>query len=678
MSPTVSPQKTAFLALFNLYTSRTDGIGAHLAQQVLNHNTASPLVVISGTDVQIFTSGGPIVNPLRQALPGFLELAAISHIGPSLGALVTVAQGGGTTWQDDAKRLVYAIESVRTANTVEFWLSLDVAAWGPNIGALRNMVEYACALSLDYLARFQVEPDMRTFEALVTNVLESRTDTFPIPFDYVMVATFCLTGLNGTCASLAFLRTQSIDWASAMVILTSGNGGPTAALTRCTNHFVDLLGFATNYAVRPERTFFAPIQIRPDDPNPEVTYRAIWAHTYARTQLAGRMFPDYPSFVPPDCPESNVTPSTRKISAPPRATSADDLFSFVARLRFVMEDATQLLSTSVSSYILGQLIAGTAPENVPIPGLTGVTYPAPPGVGEDQTQVPGLVTSAGPALVAMGSSLYLACKGADTDTAMYMAAFNGSEWALLPRTFLSGIGTDSSPAMAAFGGNLYLAWKGNTPADTRVFWARFDGNSWFGQMQIPGIASSTGPALAIFENRLYLACKGAGADTEVYMTVFDGAAWSPLPREFLNGIGTDSNPALAATGGNLYLAWKGNKTTDTRLFYASFNSDGWSEQAQILGLASSTGPALAVFESCDSSLGNLYLSCKGAGADTSIQTALFNGTSWFAQTPITNVGTDSSPALTAFGSRIFMAWKGNKAADTRVFFTHELPEDVIL
>lgn len=60
---------------------------------------------------------------------------------------------------------------------------------------------------------------------------------------------------------------------------------------------------------------------------------------------------------------------------PPRVTSADDLWSLVARLRFVMTDPTQLLSGSVASYVLGQLALGRKPADVAVPGLTGVIYP---------------------------------------------------------------------------------------------------------------------------------------------------------------------------------------------------------------------------------------------------------------------------------------------------------------
>ena len=244
------------------------------------------------------------------------------------------------------------------------------------------MVAYACDLSLSFLAGFRADPAKRTFDALVKDYLEVRSERFPVPFDHVMIATFCLTALNGVSGSLEFLRGLTIDWARALVIFAGMTGGPTAALTRCTNQLQDVIFIASRGAVKQNRVYTNPFARVPDaSTNPtdwasiEAQLRGFWATTYARIQLAGRMFPQYPRFVPGECPSTAVTPATRSISAPPRLTTAEDIFSFVARLRFVMEDPTQLLSGSVASYVLGELALGKTPADVAVPGLTGAAYP---------------------------------------------------------------------------------------------------------------------------------------------------------------------------------------------------------------------------------------------------------------------------------------------------------------
>jgi hypothetical protein len=360
---------SAFLDLFNAYTSSSDGIGTHLTQRVAKENAAAPLVVIYATGMLIYDGGTPISTPIRQANPGFIELAGISHLGPAIGSLVAAAQAGDDSWIADAPRLAQAIAAVQAANTVAFWSGLGVAVWAPNIAAIQRLVAYACDLALNFLDRFQNDPERRTFDALVTHFLESRSDAYPVPYDHVMIATFCLTGLTGTCSALAFFEQHPIDWSRAMAVLAGGNGGPAAALTRCTNHFVDLLAFVSKGRLAPERTFLVPMTVDPGDPTLETTLRMQAATLYGRSRLAAAMFPDYPRFAPAECPESTVTRATRSVSVAPRAASAEDLFAFVARLRFMMEDPTQLLSSTVAVYVLDQLKAGIAPEAIAIPGL---------------------------------------------------------------------------------------------------------------------------------------------------------------------------------------------------------------------------------------------------------------------------------------------------------------------
>lgn len=372
---------SAFLNLFNAYVSPSDGIGAHFTQQVARRNAAAPLVVIYATGMLIYDGAAPVSTPIRQANPGFIELASISHLGPAIASIVAAAQDGDPAWTADASRLVQAITAVQAVNTTEFWSGLGVAVWAPNLAAIQRLVAYACDLALDFLDRLQNDPGQRTYDALVSQFLDSRRDAFPVPYDQVMIATFCLTGLTGTCSALAFFAQHPLDWRKAFVVLTGGNGGPAAALTRCTNHFVDLLAFVSKGALDPGRTFLLPMTVDPADPTLETTLRGQVATLYGRAQLAADMFPDYPRFRPAACPESSVDRSTQTVSFPPRAASADELFAFVARLRFMMEDPTQLLSSTVAVYLLDQLKAGVAPEAIAIPGLAAFQHASPPVAG---------------------------------------------------------------------------------------------------------------------------------------------------------------------------------------------------------------------------------------------------------------------------------------------------------
>ncbi|MEJ8846575.1 DUF5624 domain-containing protein [Variovorax rhizosphaerae] len=370
-----------FLQLFTAYVGQGDSIGGHLSQQVAAEVASAPLVLVTGTAIALFRGDGqpPELLDTRFGTKGFNELAGISHLGPALGSIVAMAEAGNATWQGDAQRLSAQVAAAQKANTVAFWADIGVPSWAPHLEGIQRMVAYACDLALAYLAALESDPSRRTFDALVSDVLEVRSERFPVPLDHVMLATFCLTALNGTQSSLSFLRGLKMDWTRALVVLTAGNGGATAALTRCTNHLVDTLVVASRGAVRQDRMFIiptAPTSTQPADwAASEARLRGLWATTYARTKLAARMFPGYPRLAPAECADCVATPATRTVAVPPRPASAEDLWSFVARLRFVMEDPTQLLSSVVASYVIGQLATGTKPEDVPIPGLAGVSYP---------------------------------------------------------------------------------------------------------------------------------------------------------------------------------------------------------------------------------------------------------------------------------------------------------------
>jgi hypothetical protein len=60
----------------------------------------------------------------------------------------------------------------------------------------------------------------------------------------------------------------------------------------------------------------------------------------------------------------------------PRLRSPDDRFTAITRLRFVMEDPTQLLSNSVAHFVIDQLCEhNNRAELVVIPGFSKVSYP---------------------------------------------------------------------------------------------------------------------------------------------------------------------------------------------------------------------------------------------------------------------------------------------------------------
>lgn len=87
------------------------------------------------------------------------------------------------------------------------------------------------------------------------------------------------------------------------------------------------------------------------------------------------MFHQYARFQPQTGLAPAVTTSTLTVSEMPAIRSNDDWLSLVTRLRVVLEDPRQLLSNCVADYAVAQLRAqGNRPDQVSIPGLSGVSY----------------------------------------------------------------------------------------------------------------------------------------------------------------------------------------------------------------------------------------------------------------------------------------------------------------
>ena len=121
---------------------------------------------------------------------------------------------------------------------------------------------------------------------------------------------------------------------------------------------------------------------------------------------------------------------------------------------------------------------------------------------------------------------------------------------------------------------------------------------------------------------------------------------------------TSHGPALAAFKGKLYMAYKGSNT-DLRIWYSIYDGNKWLEKPidlcneQHKDFQTSCAPALAAFGS------RLYLVWKGSGTDTNIWfSRSADGLTW--DNPKTTGGKSThEPALALFKDKLFMAWKSS-------------------
>jgi hypothetical protein len=219
-------------------------------------------------------------------------------------------------------------------------------------------------------------------------------------------------------------------------------------------------------------------------------------------------------------------------------------------------------------------------------------------------------------------SLYAAWKGEVGDDRIWFSTLNGTTWAPQRNandvdgaySLLSSVG----PGLAVLGTQMFLAWKGEQSDQTLWYSYLYDlgGSGWTVPSQIKGswgtAASSIGPSLAAFNGKLYAAWKGASNES-LWYSFFDGTKWNPQAQ--IAGATSSIGPSLATVGGNLYAMWKGG--SDAQLWYAYFDGKSgiWMPQAIGPGFsAQDPPPYLTASEAGTSSLsGNNEVSWSGTG-----------------------------------------------------------------
>jgi hypothetical protein len=378
-----------FRSLYDTYTG-PDSTGQHLTKHMVRLTEREPLLVITGADFVIFPGSGqsPIVESFRHSTRGFVELTAVSHLAPCIAWIFRLHELGYANWRDDAKRMIDRADRVRSINDTSYWGKVvAVEAYRGYESKIADMVDYACRVSSLLMRECLEDERLMTFERLRTSFLDPiDSAAVPVPLNDVMVATFTLAFLDIAHRMIRWLRSQNLDWPRLMILLSGKSGRPSAGLTWQTNNNCHLLWQASERRISPEN-----VQITPHGPSlalpdlqdslrvaeTERQVREVFLHLRANIDLARVMFEGYPAFVKNIEEPPVLEATTKSLHAMPRLRSPDDRLTAITRLRFVMEDPTQLLSNSVAHFVIDQLCEhDNRPEFVVIPGFSSVSYPA--------------------------------------------------------------------------------------------------------------------------------------------------------------------------------------------------------------------------------------------------------------------------------------------------------------
>ena len=381
-----------FSTLYSIFTPEPDSIGGHLNSLKARLSGDDPLLVTTGSDVIIFPGSGrePLMESFRTSTRGFIELTSISHLGVAVPFIARMRELGDPAWEAHARRLIEQTAKVRAVNTEAYWRdTVAAAAWAGLESKIADLVDYSCAVTLDYLERGLSDPSLMTFDSIRTHFLDPVPSAeVPVPMNDMMAGTFGLVFLEAGYRIIGWLRKQDFDWQRLMVIVSGRAGRVTAGLTWPTNSMCHLLWRASAGRLPPERLYIAPhapalvlenLRDAASRTALEAQFRQIWYSTRVTVEVGRAMFEGYPAFKPMINTAPVIDATTQSIGELPAMRSPDDRRTIMTRLRFVMEDPAQQLANSVAHYIIDQLCArDNRPQDVIIAGFTNINYPRRP------------------------------------------------------------------------------------------------------------------------------------------------------------------------------------------------------------------------------------------------------------------------------------------------------------
>jgi hypothetical protein len=379
----------AFMNLFFDFTGSNEPgypagrptLGQMLTQSVIAKDKSAggpgPLILVIGSDIYVYDAktGARIAEAQFRAdlNSGFFEVTAISHIGPALGYLAQIKANGDPRWKERLESLRANTAAVRAVNAraKDNWLDqLDLAAWNPHKAAIRNMVDYACATTLNYIDSLG---DGSGFTVADVNdrFFSGSTRDYPIPFDNVMVGTFMLDVLRTAFEVHHKLASLKLDWPHAMVLIASRAGtNVSSGLTAGTNWFVLFMEALSGYTLPADRIKIVPYaEIRPSLGKPQLApddleyyVQRVWGPLFYRRLIADEVFASIPTIYLPGRPP---------LPGDYHVTEAGDINQFMIRMKQSLRDAREMLSDTVAFWMVPEMAhKNWDPAAVAIPGLT--------------------------------------------------------------------------------------------------------------------------------------------------------------------------------------------------------------------------------------------------------------------------------------------------------------------
>jgi Domain of unknown function (DUF5624) len=349
---------------------------AEAARESARH-APGPLVLVFGSDIDVYESaGGTRLSQQRfraDRASGFYELTAISHIGPALAYLAQIKANGDERWTTRLTSLRTHVAQVRALNAraADNWLDrLDQPAWRTRKAHIRDMVDYACARTLNYIDSLGAG-ERFTAAGVNDDFFNGTSAAYPVPFVNVMIGTFMLDALRGAADMRDALAPLKLDWPHAMVLVSSRAGSNVSAgLTEGTNWLVLFLKAVSGFTLPDDRIKIVPYaEVRPSLGQAQLapadlTYyvQRVWGPLFYRKVVSDQVFASIPTIYLPDRPP---------LPGDYFVTQAGAIGEFMIRMKHSLRDAREMLSNTVAFWMVRELAGKNWDASlVDIPGLT--------------------------------------------------------------------------------------------------------------------------------------------------------------------------------------------------------------------------------------------------------------------------------------------------------------------
>ncbi|KAJ4294005.1 hypothetical protein N0V90_007694 [Kalmusia sp. IMI 367209] len=408
-----------FVSLFSQYAGGSpDSLGMAYRKAFTATTTSDPLLTCSATYMVLYPGDGsdPSYFGFRLETQGFIELTAISHLGPAMASLAQI-KVLGQGWQSHARNHLNTTRAVKAANSEALWRDqIKVESYRGREASIAAMINYACDMTIHFLQTVLAEPSKLTpayvrdyylqgqTPVVTPNVAPNATSSMSSPsygsdysseqnapstwngtisYNEIMVATFYLGGLDTAYRMQKWLNTHNIDWKRAQVLFNGKAGRQTAGVTLSSNSVAMVI--QRSFPDLPmERLYIAPQGPVPDIPanataselrEYEDDFRTLWGSTLGFSHLGSEMFAGFAKYKPAENLYTTIDETTTELSEPPMIMAPDDWFSLITRLRVTLEDPRQTLSAAVADFAAQELFkSGFDLEKVTVSGLDGYDY----------------------------------------------------------------------------------------------------------------------------------------------------------------------------------------------------------------------------------------------------------------------------------------------------------------